>query len=246
MRDQASPTVLIEQRLVSENGRVQKLQTLSPALMDYVYERSLSPDSAMQSIEEAAQNEPMGFMQTAPDQTALLYMLAKISGARSVLEIGCYLGHSALALLAAMPADGRLIALDHNPDWAARARTSIAAAGFGHQFDLRIGKALESLSALAVEKAASGTTFDLVFIDADKVNALNYYDRVTHLVRPGGLIIVDNVLWRGHVADATDQSVRAVALRALNDFVHADPRVESLILTVSDGMLVARVKGEFN
>jgi predicted O-methyltransferase YrrM len=155
-----------------------------------------------------------------------------------VLEIGCYTGYSALAMALALPSDGRLITLEVNPEPIEMGWRAWQKAGVAERIEVRLGLALDSLDALLDEGAAE--TFDLVFIDADKKSYDAYYERALRLARPGGLILLDNVLWGGAVADPADQDKQTVALRALNAKVHRDQRISLALLPVGDGLTVAR------
>jgi caffeoyl-CoA O-methyltransferase len=155
------------------------------------------------------------------------------------LEIGVFTGYSALAVAQALPEDGRLVALDVSAEWTAIARRFWKEAGVAHKIDLRLGPALETLQTLRKEKAKP---FDFAFIDADKTNYDAYYEACLSLLRPGGLIAVDNVLWSGAVADPKAQDDNTRALRALNRKIRGDRRVEACLLTVGDGVALIRKK----
>ncbi|HEY8378861.1 MAG TPA: class I SAM-dependent methyltransferase, partial [Nannocystis sp.] len=154
--------------------------------------------------------------------------------ARSVLEIGTFSGYSALAMASVLPDDGTLVTCDIDPVATAVARRYFAESGYGHKIDLRLGPALDTIAALAAE----GRRFDLVFIDADKQNYVNYWDAVLPLVPVGGLVLADNTLWSGRVLDPREDSDRAIV--AFNRHVAADPRVEHVLLSVRDGVMLAR------
>ncbi len=180
---------------------------------------------------------PMAQMQIGPDQGALMALLAKLIGARRALEIGVFTGYSALAVTLALPPEGRLVALDISKDFADRARTYWKDAGVEGKIDLRLGPAIETLDRML---AAGEDPFDFAFIDADKRNYDAYYERVLKLLRPGGLVALDNMLWSGLVADPTIADADTVALRALNAKIHADARVDMALATIGDGVLLAR------
>ena len=181
---------------------------------------------------------PMGGMQIGPDQAVLLGWLARLVGARRALEIGTFTGMSALAVASALPADGSLVACDVSEEWTAIARRYWAAAGVAGRIDLRLGPARATLDGLL--RAGGAGTFDFAFIDADKPSYDAYYEACLRLVRPGGVIAIDNVLWSGAVADprVRDRSTRA--LRALTRKVRDDARVDACLLSVGDGVLVVR------
>jgi predicted O-methyltransferase YrrM len=181
-------------------------------------------------------NLPGSQMQIGPDQGALLAMLVRLIGARRALEVGVYTGYSSLAVASALPDDGKLIACDMNVEWTNVARRYWEQAGVASRIELRLGPALTTLADLLRE----GQSFDFAFIDADKREYDAYYEACLRLVRPGGLIAIDNVLWGGSVADARDDDPETVAIRSLNKKVRDDPRVECCLLTVGDGILLVR------
>jgi predicted O-methyltransferase YrrM len=177
-------------------------------------------------------------MQIAPEQGQFMALLVELIGARHVLEIGCFTGYSALAMALALPPDGRLITLEVNAEPIELGRRAWRAAGVEERIEVRLGLALDSLDALLNEGAAD--MFDLVFIDADKKSYDAYYERALRLVRPGGLILLDNVLWGGAVADPADHERQTEALRALNAKLHRDERISLSLLPLGDGLTVAR------
>ena len=162
----------------------------------------------------------------------LLKMLVRLSGARRVLEIGLYTGYSALTMAEALPEGGSILSCEINADTAAIAQSFFNRSPHGHKISVRMGPALNTLAALPQD-----TVFDLVFVDEDKENYVRYYEAVMPLLRPGGLIIADNVLWSGAVLDPQRDSDRALV--AFNNKVHQDPRVEHVMLTVRDGVMLA-------
>jgi predicted O-methyltransferase YrrM len=165
-------------------------------------------------------------------------LLVELIGARRVLEIGCFTGYSALAMALALPPDGRLITLEANAEPIEIGRPAWRAAGVEDRIEVRLGLAVENLERLLAEGAAA--SFDLVFIDADKKSYDAYYERALVLVRPGGLILLDNALWGGAVADPANQERQTIALRALNAKLHKDQRIGLSLLPLGDGLTVAR------
>jgi caffeoyl-CoA O-methyltransferase len=161
-------------------------------------------------------------------------MLVRLTGARRILEIGMFTGYSALMMAEGLPDDGHLITCDVNPKAEAIARRYFAESEHGHKIEIRMGPALDTIGTLTAP-------LDFVFIDADKTNYLNYYEAVMGLVRPGGLIVADNVLWSGKVLNPEDDDTRAIV--AFNEHVAADPRVTNVCLTVRDGMMLAWKQG---
>ena len=181
---------------------------------------------------------PMAQMQIAPEQGAFMGWLAELIGARRALELGTFTGYSSLAVALAMPDDGRIVCLDVSEEYTSVARRYWAEAGIAHKVDLRLGPALDSLAALRAEGAAG--TFDFAFIDADKEPYPDYYEGVLELLRPGGIVLVDNVLADGKVVDADHESPQVQAIRRLNDLVQRDERVSAVLLPIADGLTLAR------
>jgi len=176
-------------------------------------------------------------MQIAPEQGTLMAILARAIGARSAVEIGTFTGYSALCVARALGAEGRLLCCDVNAEWTAIARKYWAKAGLADRIELRLAPATETLAALPAERS-----FDFAFIDADKVSYRAYYDALLPRMRPNGLICFDNVLWMGQVLDAKTESDDTRALRALNDFIAQDARVQAVMIAVSDGLSIVRKK----
>ncbi len=177
-----------------------------------------------------------GEMQVTPEQGASLAMLVKLSGAKSCIEIGVFTGYSALTVALALPADGKIVALDISAEFTSFAKDYWKEAGVADKIDLRVGPAAHSLDDMI---AAGEGPFDFAFIDADKPGYDAYYERALNLVRPGGLLVLDNMLLSGRVADPDDQNVSAAALRALNDKIFTDERVDMALTTIGDGMTIA-------
>jgi caffeoyl-CoA O-methyltransferase len=174
-------------------------------------------------------------MQISPDQATFLRLLVAAIGARRAIEIGTFTGFSALAIARGLPADGRLLCLDLNEEWTSIARRYWAKAGVAGKIDLRLGPAVETLRQLPQEPV-----FDFAFIDADKKGYAVYWDEVVRRLRPGGLVAVDNVLWDGDVVRPEAQDEDVTAIRAFNESVLRDERVESVMLAVADGLTLAR------
>ena len=211
---------------------------LTERLQAYLLANSLREHPALAPLREETAALPGASMQIAPEEGQFMALLIELTGIRRVLEIGCYTGYSALAMALALPSDGRLITLEVNPEPIEMGWRAWQKAGVAERIEVRLGLALDSLDALLDEGAAE--TFDLVFIDADKKSYDAYYERALRLARPGGLILLDNVLWGGAVADPADQDKQTVALRALNAKVHRDQRISLALLPVGDGLTVAR------
>ena len=177
-------------------------------------------------------------MQISPEQGQFLALLVRLMGARRCIEVGTFTGYSALAVALALPAEGRLIALDVSETWTAVARRHWAAAGVASRIELRLAPALVSLDALLREGQAGG--FDFAFVDADKETYQAYYERVLTLLRPGGLVAVDNTLWSGTVADPAVVDRDTAALRAFNAALYADSRIDLSLVPIGDGLTLAR------
>jgi caffeoyl-CoA O-methyltransferase len=176
-------------------------------------------------------------MQIAPDQGQFMAFLIRLIGAKKALEVGVFTGYSSLCVALALPPEGKLIACDISEEYTAIARRYWQKAGVTDKIDLRIAPALETLDQLVT--AGQTNSFDFAFIDADKENYLNYYERALQLVRPGGLIAVDNVLWGGAVADPAVQDESTQAIRAFNQTLHRDERVDLSLVAIADGLTLA-------
>lgn len=176
-------------------------------------------------------------MQITPEVGAILATLAASTGARKAIEVGVFTGYSSISVARAMPADGKLIACDISEKWTSIARRYWTEAGVAGKIELRLAPAIETLDKL-IASGESGT-FDFAFIDADKVNYSAYYDRIFQLLRPGGLIAIDNVLWYGRVIDPAVNDEDTVALREFNRKLAADTRIQVCMLAVGDGVTVA-------
>lgn len=181
---------------------------------------------------------PMGMMQIAPEQGEFLGFLVRLIGAKSILEVGTFTGYSSLAMALALPKDGRVVALDVSKEWTDIARKHWQEAGVAGKIELRLAPALDSLANL--EKEDKLGAFDLAFIDAQKVEYDGYYEHALRLVRVGGLIIFDNMLQSGGVADPKDTSASTKAIRALNTKIAGDKRVDAVLLPLGDGVTLAR------
>ncbi|HXX83941.1 MAG TPA: class I SAM-dependent methyltransferase [Casimicrobiaceae bacterium] len=181
---------------------------------------------------------PNGSMQISADQGALLALLARAIGARRAIEIGTFTGYSALAIASALPEDGKLVCCDLSKEWTDVAHRYWAEAGVAQKIELRLAPAPDTLRDLLREPGAGA--FDLAFIDADKTNYDAYYEACLKLVRSGGMVALDNMLWGGQVSDPTAHDADTDALRALNLKIRDDARVDACLLTVGDGVMVAR------
>jgi O-methyltransferase len=211
----------------------------SPELFDYARAVSLREDDVLRELREETAALPGGSaMQVMAEEGQLLALLVGLCGATCVLEIGTFTGYSTLCMARALPPGGRLITCDITARWLVAAQEYWRRAGIVDRIDVRIGPATETLAALVTEQGLE--TVDLVFIDADKANYVNYYEAALRLVRPGGLIVVDNTLFFGRVIDPTAQDGDTVAVRQLNSLLRDDHRVDIALLMVADGITLAR------
>jgi caffeoyl-CoA O-methyltransferase len=213
-----------------------RMMPVTPELIDYVYRFGAREIPAQLKSRKETAELPQSMMQIGPDQGAFMGLMAKAIGAKRCLEIGVFTGYSALSVALALPADGKIVALDISKDFTDRARPIWKEAGVADKIDLRIGPALGSLDKMIDAKEGP---FDFAFIDADKPNYDGYYERVLKLLRPGGLIAIDNVLWSGGVADPSNTDESTTALRALNAKIHGDSRVDMALATIGDGVMLA-------
>jgi predicted O-methyltransferase YrrM len=214
-----------------------KFTSMTPQLYEYLTAHRSERDPILAELarETEATLGPVSLMQIAPEQGAFMTLLARTIGARSAVEVGTFTGYSALCVARGLPDDGRLLCCDVNEEWTSIGRRYWEKAGVARKIELRIGPALDTLRALP-----AGTQFDMAFVDADKPNYRNYYEEILTRLRPNGLILFDNVLWMGQVLDtaSTEESTRAI--RELNDFIAADRRVDSVMLSISDGLTIVR------
>ena len=209
--------------------------TMNDTLYGYILEHSLRDHPVLAELREETARLPQAMMQIGADQGQFMAMLVKLAGAKRCLEIGTYTGYSALAVALALPKDGTIVCCDVSEEWTAVGKPFWKKAGVDKKIDLRIAPALDTLKKLK-------GPFDFVFIDADKENYINYYERCLELVRRGGLIVVDNVLWSGEVADEAARNELTLALRNFNDHVHKDERVDLAMLSIGDGVTLALKK----
>jgi predicted O-methyltransferase YrrM len=209
----------------------------TPELADYLFAVTNREPEALRIERANTEDHPMAGMQSSPEQSQFLHLMARLTGAKKTLEIGVFLGYSSSWVGLALPPGGTVIACDISEEYTKYARKTWRAAGVEDRIDLRLGPALDTLDRLLAEGHAG--TFDMAFIDADKGNYSNYYDRAFDLVRKGGLIAADNVLWDGKPIDpsATDEDTEAI--RAFNLKVHADPRVAISMVPLGDGLMLA-------
>ena len=211
---------------------------LSEPIHQYLLAHGGAPDSIGQAlIEETRELGGISIMQIAPEQGAFMQLLAGAMGARRAIEVGTFTGFSALCLARGMGEGSRLICCDTSEEWTRVGQPFWEKAGVADRIDLRIGPGIETLRAIEDDQG-----FDLAFIDADKPSYIAYAEELLRLVRPGGLILVDNVLWFGAVVDADNNKDSTLAIRAFNDWATAHPRCENVMLPIGDGLTLIRVR----
>jgi predicted O-methyltransferase YrrM len=214
-----------------------KSSFIDRAVQEYIIAQTVREHPALADLRIETSRLSNAMMEIGPEQGAFMQLLARAIGAKRYLEIGVFTGYSSLAIALALPADGRIVACDVNEEYTAVARRYWKRAGVSPKIDLRIAPAMETLTQLIAENVAP---FDLAFIDADKTNVDNYYEAALRLVRTGGLILVDNVLWGGAVADPSAIDPDTVALRALSAKAGRDERIDVSLVPTCDGILIAR------
>ena len=209
---------------------------LTDQLVEYVRRVGVREHPVLAGLRAETAQRPNRSMQIGPEQGAFMALLVRLTGARRILEIGTFTGYSSTAMALALPADGRITCLDVSEEWTDVARQAWADAGVADRVELRIGPAAESLEAI------ENDAFDMAFIDADKTSYDTYYEGCLRAVRPGGLILIDNVLQGGRVADPSADDESAAAIRALNEKIATDERVDHVLLPLADGLTLARVR----
>ncbi len=211
---------------------------LDERLYGYLLRHSLREPESLTKLRAETAAHPKVNMQIAPEQGQFMQLLVKLSGARRAIEIGVFTGYSSLAVALALPADGKLLACDVSEEFTAIARRHWQAAGVASKIELVLAPAAETLDARLA--AGEADQYDFAFIDADKTGYLSYYERLMQLVRPGGLIAVDNTLWGGAVADPANRDAETLALRAFNERLFVDSRIDLSLLPIADGLTLAR------
>ncbi|MEG4216458.1 class I SAM-dependent methyltransferase [Microcoleus sp. Pol14C6] len=210
---------------------------LENQLYDYLLSISLREPDILASLREETGKHPMAQMQIAPEQGQFMELVVQLMGATKTLEIGVFTGYSSLCVALALPSNGQIIACDVSEEYTAIARRYWEAAGVANKISLQLGPAINTLDKLIAEGQAG--TFDFAFIDADKENYEAYFERSLQLVRNGGLIVIDNVLWSGRVADPQVQDESTTAIRTFNDKLRNDPRVTLSVVPIADGLTLA-------
>jgi len=214
-----------------------KSEQLSQALHDYVVAHSMQPDDILQDLaDETARKFPdAAGMQIGPEQGSFMTLLAKLAGARQAVEVGTFTGYSAICVARGLDEGGRLLCCDVSEEWTTVARGYWQRAGLADRIELRLGPAADTLRALP-----PGTSLDFAFIDADKTGYVAYWDLIVPLIRPGGVILVDNTLSHGRVVDLREQDDNVQGIRRFNGHARADARVELVLLPIGDGLTLAR------
>jgi len=211
---------------------------LPDALDAYVQETWVRESEVLRRLREETASHPRAGMQIPPDQGQLMALLVRALGARKILEVGVFTGYSSLAMALALPSDGRIVACDVSEEFTNVARRYWKEAGVESKITLHLAPATETLDVLLAEGQAE--TFDMAFIDADKVNYIEYFERAMRLLKTNGLILIDNVLWSGKILDPTATDEDTEALRQLNARLQADSRIDLALIPIGDGVTVAR------
>lgn len=213
---------------------------LSDSLASYIQSISVEEPEILAKLREETSQLPGSIMQIAPEQGQFMSLLVQLLGAKKTLEIGVFTGYSSLAVALALPVDGKIVACDVDKKSTAIASRYWQEAEVSHKIDLHLAPALETLDQLIT--SGQTNSFDFAFIDADKRNYHNYYELCLKLIRPGGLIAIDNVLWFGRVADPNDSDKRTIAIRELNQKLSQDSRVKISLIPIADGLTLALKK----
>ena len=212
---------------------------LDERLRNYLLRYGGIDTQELADLRQLVEHNPQAAMQSTPEQGQLIFFLVKLIGAHKALELGVFMGYGTLAIALALPKDGKVIACELNQEYPQLATSAWHRSGVGHKIDLRLGPALESLRQLRQEEI---NDIDFVFIDADKNNYLNYYEEALPLMRKGGLLALDNTLWKGQVADETIKDEQTKLFRHLNAHIHQDKRVDMCLLPIADGMTLVHKK----
>lgn len=216
---------------------MEKILGTNPGLSEYILQHGVTESGYAKELREQTKMQESGRMISSAEQVQLVTLLAKLIGAKRVAEVGVFTGYSTLRMAEALADDAQIYACDITDEWMKVGQPFWQAAGVENKIIPKIAPAAETLESFILE--GKSNTFDLIYIDADKVNNLTYYKQAYQLVRSGGLIIVDNVLWSGQVTDPEDDTEDTVAIREANEFIHQDERVEKVLLPVGDGVTIA-------
>ncbi len=210
----------------------------SVEMYQYILDNTLEESESLHLLRQATSTMEQSMMQISPDQGQFMALMVKLMGAKTIVEIGTFTGYSTLAMAQALPPNGRLIACDISEEWTSVGRPYWEQADVSQKIDLRLASALDTLDELL--QSGLRESVDMVFIDADKENGIAYYERSLQLLRPGGLVIVDNAFWGGAVADLDNSEADTNAIRELTRLIHRDIKVDSSMIAVGDGLLLAR------
>ena len=206
-------------------------------LRNYLWEKGLDENPVLKRLREETENHPFALMQICPEQGALMANLVRLISAKKAIEVGTFTGYSALAVALALPEDGYLLACDISEEFTSIGKPYWEEAGVSENIDLQISPAIETLESKI--EGGESNTYDFAFIDADKINYLKYYELCLDLIRPGGVIAIDNVLWGGSVIDSARTDDDTKAIREINDFIVSDKRVNISMIPVGDGVTLA-------
>lgn len=210
--------------------------SMTPDLYEYMLDKSLREHPALRDLRQETSTMELANMQVAPEQAQFMQFLIRLIRAKNVLELGTFTGYSALAMSLALPDDGQLITCDISEEWTKKAHPHWRSAKQEHKINLRLGPALETLYSLLNEGWEH--QFDFIFIDADKTNYLNYYELALKLIRPNGLIAIDNIFWDGNVINPNDISAQTREIKKLNELIKNDNRVYVSLLAIADGLFL--------
>lgn len=214
-----------------------KTLTINDQIYDYLLSVSLKETDVQQELREETAKLKQAMMQISPDQGQFMALLVKLMNAKKIIEIGVYTGYSSLCMALAMPDDGRIVACDINKEYTDIARRYWQKAGVAEKIELMLAPAIETLNMLL--NNGEQDAYDFVFIDADKPEYPDYYERALQLIRPGGLIVIDNMLWYGKPADPSEKDKDTQAIREFNQQLFNDKRVQISMLTIADGVTLA-------
>ena len=217
-----------------------KTINLDQQLYNYLLSVSLRESDILRKLREETAQHPRAGMQIAPEQGQFMALLIKLSGAKKTLEVGVFTGYSSLCIALVLPPTGQIVACDISEEYTAIARRYWQAAGVANKIDLRLAPAIETLDQLLADGQAE--TFDFGFIDADKRNYQAYYERSLQLIRPGGLIAIDNVLWSGRIINFEDNDKQTQAIRDFNQYLYQDNRISLSLVPIADGLTLALKK----
>ena len=210
---------------------------ISESLNNYIQNTCVKESDSLKALRLETSKLDMHMMQICPEQGQFMSLLVNLIGAKRILEVGVFTGYSSICLAQDLPDDGKLIACDVSEEWTSIAKKYWDLSGVENKIDLKIAPAIETLNQL--KNQGFNDSFDIAFIDADKLNYIEYYNKCLELVRPGGLILVDNTLWSGSVADVSNQTEDTKVIRQLNEIIANDERVKSSLITIGDGLTLA-------